>query len=253
MTTVVAGVAAAIATALALGAESEVGATVDGLLLVPSLSRVVLGGLALAATVGGTLVLRGHHSGPLLASCAWACAAALAVRPSVRFVYAEGALPKVDLPAQGRSIVALATVAVAAALLVLSRRLGAHTGRRARASAADIGVGTFLIVCGLLAAVAFRVEVERLGAEAHERVFVPLLAASLTLHVVGLTVLAGWTVGRAAATAILLAIAASALVPDLLFDRLRVEPALLWSPIFAGAAIAMLLPGREVAAGAEEV
>jgi hypothetical protein len=247
--TIVAGVVAAIETTIALATESVLSSGLEELLPLPMLSRGVLAALGVMGIASGILVLRRKSAGATLCSGVWAAVAALAAHPSIRFNYAEGGLPQVELPDAGSSIVTMVVFALGMILVVLARALP-HEGPGAAASPATIGdtaVGIFLLVWGATAALAFRVEADAVGPPAYDRLFLPLLLATLVLEIVGLGVLARWTLARATAATLLLAIALAGVLPDLFFDQLIVEPAMFWSPAFAIAALALLVPHRRAA------
>lgn len=247
---VVAGVGAAFVMAADLATGSPLPSELDALLPVPLVARVLFAALALGAVAGGICLLRRSAAGVPLVSGTWAVVAALAACPSVRFNYAEGAAPTIELPAAGSGTPAIAAFAVAALLVLFSRVLcrGAHAApaeaRRVN-TAAEVLVAAFLLVSGASIAMSFAVEAARLGARAYEPILLPLLVATLLLQAIGMGVLGGWSVARAMAIALLLAVASGALDSDLVLDRVMVEQPAFWAPACVAGALGLLLPARK--------
>jgi hypothetical protein len=230
---------------IATGAEPP--PPLDALLPIAELSGPVFGALSLAGAAGAVLWLRGLHVGSAICSGTWAVLAALAIRPDLKFNYAEGPIAQVDFPAQGQSAAMTVLFFVSAGLAALIHWYSIateHARARLESTTGEMLGGAFLLVAGLTAAMRFQTEARASGEPAYEHALIACLIVAVCCEAIGLGLLLGFAAARALAIAVFLGIAASALLPDLLFDRLRVPAPILWAPLCFVAAITLFVPRR---------
>lgn len=245
--TVVAGVLGSLYTIGIVAAGAEPVEPLGELLLTAPLSLAALALLALTAAAGGVAWLRGSAAAAALCAGAWAVLAALAARPDVQFGYVSPTLPQIEVPALGHNafVVGLFSGSILLTLLARASALDLRpAAARLHSTAAEFLGGLYFLVCGLALAVRFHVDAAAAGRAAHELALAPLLAACLVCQAIGLALLLGFTAARAAAVVILLTLAASAVVPDLLFERVHVPLPVFWAGAAAVAAVGLLVPRR---------
>ena len=248
--TIIAGVGAAFVMLADLGAGSALPSELGSLLPEPMVARLLFAALSVGAIAGGAMLLRRMPAGIPLCSGTWAVVAALAACPSVRFNYAEGATPTIELPAAGSAQPAIVAFLLATLFVLLTRALcrGHHPGHapgtRRVNTVGEVVVGAFFLVSGAAIAMCFAAEVARMGAPAYDRILLPLLVATLTLEGIGLGLIGGSVIARAAAIALLLAVAGGAVDSDLVLDRVAVAKPLFWAPACVVGALALMMPAR---------
>jgi hypothetical protein len=243
--TVIAGAVGMLAALYLWYSGDDLPDPLDNWLLMPTLSKIAFTMAAAAATGGGILFLRGAAAGTPICSGTWAAVAALSARPGIRFNYSESVVPVIDFPANGGSSVTVVIFIVSAAMSICTHGYSGVTRHSHTKLAATLGetlTSAFLLVCGVVAAVTFQVDSTRLGSVVVARALLPLTVASIILQGIGLGVLGGWIAARAVAILIFFALAVTALMPDLLFDKVAVPAPLFWVPVCAVAAISLFIP-----------
>lgn len=247
--TAVAGVAGILESAWVWIDGADLPSPLDALLPLPILSKIVFTILSIGSAAGGVLWLRGIHAAVPICSGTWAVVAALAARPSVSFNYSEGFAPMIHFPAEGRSTAFIILFLVASALSVLTHGFSGVTRHATARLASTVGetlVSAFLLIAGLTGAIHFQVDSNALGSVVIEKALLPLMISTLALHALALGVLAGFAIARAGAIVLLLSVGAAALLPDLLFECVRVPLPLFWATVCAIGAGSLFLPRRAI-------
>lgn len=244
---VVAGVSGALYAAWLWLDGGELASPLDAMLPAPLLSKIAFSMISLGAAGGGILWLRGAATGVPVCSGTWATVAALAARPSVVFNYSGKLTPTIQLPAEGRSTIVIILFAGAAALSLLTHSFSGVTRRheaKLHATTGETLVSAFLLVSGLSAAIQFQIDSTALGSVVVEKALLPLVIFIIALHAIGLGVLGGFALARAGAMILLISIASTAILPDLLFERVQIAMPLFWATALTVGAASLLLPRR---------
>lgn len=246
--TVISGVAGILASSFLWISGSELPFPLDNWLPTPILSQIAFTIISTSAAIGGILWLRGSPAGTAICSGTWATVAALTARPGIRFNYSENAIPNIDIPSDGNSTVSIVVFIISASLSILTHGFSGttkHAHSRLNATLGETIMSAFFLVSGVVAAITFQVDSMRFGSIVIEKMLLPLTVGSIVIQALGLGVLGGWMIARAIGIAILLALAGTAILPDLLFDRVNIPVPLFWSPVYAIAALSLLVP-REI-------
>ncbi|MFN0207878.1 MAG: hypothetical protein ACKVS6_16335 [Planctomycetota bacterium] len=245
--TVISGVAGSLVSLFLWFSDSELPFPLDHWLPAPILSQIAFTIISASAAVGGILWLRGVHAGTALCSGTWAAVAALTARPGIRFNYSESAIPNIDIPSAGNSTVTIVVFVVSVALSALTHGFSGttkHAHSRLHATLGETVIGAFFLVSGVVAAITFQLDSIRFGSIVIEKMLLPLTVGSIIIQALGLGILGGWMFARAIGIAILLALTGTAILPDLLFDKVNIPAPIFWSIAAAAGAVALLVPRR---------